>query len=120
MKTDKLCRHYKNASKMLEDGINEGRYADILDTINVNIETPFFKAIVQFAEDYASQIQKVESLTGDQISKDTYPKEFIRWLSVCIASKEISLGLPVNYYYGNKEFSLDELYIFWQVNIKDK
>lgn len=44
-----------SAKQMLENGINDGSYANILDDINVDTETPFFKAVVQFAEDFASQ-----------------------------------------------------------------
>lgn len=47
----------ESAEKILEDGINDGRYANILDVINVDTKTPFFKEVVQFAKDYASQFQ---------------------------------------------------------------
>jgi hypothetical protein len=43
----------ETAKKMLENGIQDGRYADIRDVINPNMDEPFYKAIVQFAEDYA-------------------------------------------------------------------
>ena len=51
------------AEEMLEEGINDGSYADITDQINVNTNTAFFKAIVIFAKDYASQFE----FTDDEI-----------------------------------------------------
>jgi hypothetical protein len=47
----------ESAEDMLEDGINDGRYADITDQINVDTQTYFFKAVVQFAKDYADQFK---------------------------------------------------------------
>jgi hypothetical protein len=55
------------AEEILEDGINDGTYADITDQINVSTETAFFKAIVRFAEDYASERSRDELI------------KFIKW-----------------------------------------
>jgi len=55
-----------SAEEMLENGINDGRYANILDVINVDTTTPFFKAVVQFAIDYASQF--VNFATKDKVN----------------------------------------------------
>jgi hypothetical protein len=50
-------RDFEPAKEMLKNGINDGRYADIWDGINVDTENLFFKAVVQFAEDYAEQFK---------------------------------------------------------------
>ena len=50
----------KSAEEMLRDGINDGSYADILDTINVEINTPNLLAICCFAEDYHAQFPAID------------------------------------------------------------
>ena len=55
VKAEAKTAEFETAEKMLEDGINDGHYANILDVINVDTSTPFFKEIVQFAKEYASQ-----------------------------------------------------------------
>jgi hypothetical protein len=47
----------KSAEEMLKNGINDGSYADILDTINPDMATPFLMAVCCFAEDFASQFK---------------------------------------------------------------
>ena len=61
----------ETAEKMLEDGINDGTYARILDAINVNMGTPFLNAVIQFAEDYAAQSTNVvKEITDEEIFKE--------------------------------------------------
>lgn len=43
---------------MLKEGLDDGSYASIQDDINIDINTPFFNAIIQFAEDYHNQFKK--------------------------------------------------------------
>jgi hypothetical protein len=50
----------QSARELLKEGIEDGSYASIFDGINVNIDTPFFNAIIQYAEDYANQIIKYD------------------------------------------------------------
>ena len=70
-KAEAKTAEFETAEKMLEDGINDGHYANILDVINVDTSTPFFKEIVQFAKEYASQQPEKEcehpwaSILGD-------------------------------------------------------
>ena len=67
----------ETAEKMLEDGINDGTYARILDAINVNMGTPFLNAVIQFAEDYAAQSSNVvvQDITDEEIEKWYCQKE---------------------------------------------
>lgn len=58
------------ANELLRKGINDGTYADILDTINVDTETTFFKAVCGFAEDFLSE----------SLSAKPYSAEFINLL----------------------------------------
>lgn len=61
---------------------------------------------------------KAKEITA--LFKDWYPKEFIRWLSVCIANNEILLGLPQLYRIDDTEYDLPDLYQYWIDEIKDK
>lgn len=42
----------KLAEKILEDGINDGRYATILDTINPDMNSYYLRQIIEYAEAY--------------------------------------------------------------------
>jgi hypothetical protein len=50
----------KSARDMLEEGIQDGTYADIRDEINPYMDDPFYRAIVQFAEDYHAYRHSIE------------------------------------------------------------
>ena len=66
VKAEAKTAEFETVEKMLEDGINDGHYANILDVINVDTSTPFFKEIVQFAKEYASQ----QPLTDEEIENN--------------------------------------------------
>lgn len=44
----------EGAEEILKEGLDDGRYADIVDGINIDVKQPFYQAIIRYAEDVAT------------------------------------------------------------------
>jgi hypothetical protein len=48
--------------EILKEGLEDGRYADIVDGINVDVSQPFYQAIIRFAEDVvAARLEELDN-----------------------------------------------------------
>jgi len=61
----------KSAEEILKDGIKDGSYADIIDAINIGINTPNLMAICCFAKDYHAQFvtHPIKDITDEEITE---------------------------------------------------
>lgn len=47
----------EGAEAILKEGLDDGRYADIVDGINIDVKQPFYQAIIRYAEDVVAAQQ---------------------------------------------------------------
>jgi len=48
----------EGAEAILKEGLDDGRYADIVDGINIDVKQPFYQAIIRYAEDVVAAQQQ--------------------------------------------------------------
>ena len=56
----------------------------------------------------------------EQASKDMYQKEFIEWIIDKNSPIAICYGSKTPFATTHKDYTLDELYYYWQADIKNK
>ena len=66
----------EGAEAILKEGLDDGRYADIVDGINIDVKQPFYQAIIRYAEDVVAAQQQPTAEDAEEYIKVKHPQDW--------------------------------------------